>query len=124
MSADLLLARAAEADRRADAIFVAMAAARRKEPADYLGQRPHIPTGWGARASEASDLRREAERLRFEAAPVRTSQTGASVALASPPSSGRLATPQTAAARKPESKTDPVDDLVAQIVSSAKAAGR
>jgi hypothetical protein len=124
MSADLLLAQAAEADRKADAIFVAMATVRHNEPSDYLGQRPHIPKGWGARASDASDLRREAERLRREAAPVRKSQTGASVALASPPSSGRLATPQATAARTSKPKSDPVDDLVAQIVSSAKAAGR
>lgn len=112
MSGLVLLAQAIEAERDADTIFAAMAAARRTS-----GCQAHVPVGWHDRAEKASDLRRRARWLRARAAGLDHTVTNSAAATAErSPSPASLSGPAASATRH---APDPVEVMAAEIIAAA-----
>ena len=115
MTRDALLAEAAAADRKADALCNEIEAAHMTVAPDAFGNRPLTPAGYEGQSVEASDLRRQATYLRAEAGE-------ASPTMATSPV--RLPAPKTPAPAppKPFAPAETVESVARRILASGSTA--
>ncbi|AKM10036.1 hypothetical protein [Croceicoccus naphthovorans] len=118
------LAMAAEAERKAHALFEKVAVAREALPLDDLGYRPHTPPGLEATMARAQELSRTAKAFRDDAASFSAefvppkSYTAPVGALAEPqavPLSALRNPPEAQPAPKP---ADTAEAIAARIIAS------